>query len=152
MVTTKGYEVRRSAIEGRGIYATRSFRKGEDVLTFEGDMILQEPGMHTLQIDYDKHLLVNEPERYVNHSCDPNCGIKEKATLVALRHIKEGDEITFDYAMTEYRLGGFERNEKCLCGSEICRGNITGHDELPDKFKEKYKGYISSYLQKSDIK
>ena len=39
----------------------------------------------------------------VNHSCDPNCGIKVNETgahdFVARKDIEVGEEITFDYAM-----------------------------------------------------
>eukprot|EP00644_Phytophthora_capsici_P018137 jgi/Phyca11/113966/e_gw1.25.646.1 len=42
--------------------------------------------------------------RFVNHSCDPNCQVEkwsvrsqERCGLFAIRRVKAGDEITFDY-------------------------------------------------------
>jgi len=37
----------------------------------------------------------------VNHSCDPNCGLVGAVLVVAMRDIEPGEEITFDYAMSD---------------------------------------------------
>ena len=42
-----------------------------------------------------------DPADFVNHSCDPNCGIVGAVLLVARRAIEAGEEICFDYAMTD---------------------------------------------------
>jgi hypothetical protein len=136
--------LKNSEEKGKAIYAARKFNLGEKVLTFQGK-IINERGIHTLQIGIFENLLVDEPWRYVNHSCNPNCGIKDKTTLVAMKKIEENEEITFDYAMTEQKL---QNPFQCLCGSDNCRGKIGGFKDLPEKLKEKYKGYISDYLIK----
>lgn len=138
----QGIELRDCVEKGKGIYASKDFSVGEEVLTFQGK-ITHERGMHTLQVSLLEHLLVEEPWRYVNHSCDPCCGIKERTKLVAMRSIKSGEEITFDYAMTEKELSEMF---DCLCGSELCRGKIFGYKNLPENLKEKYAGFISDYL------
>lgn len=135
-------EVRQTKDRDKGIYAKRDFNIGEIVLIFQGNELVTEGGHHTLQIGQNEHLLVDEPQRYVNHSCDPNCGIKGRTILVAMKPIKQGEEVTFDYAMTEYSCSGLQ----CLCGAKNCRGKITGFDKLPDDFRERYKGFISDYL------
>jgi hypothetical protein len=127
---------------GKGIYANKNFLREERVLTFQG-IRTSEKTHHTLQIGLKQYLLVYEPWRYVNHSCDPNCGIKDLNNLVAMRTINNGEEITFDYAMAELDKLTFE---DCLCGSQNCRGKITGFRGLPDDLKKKYNGFISSYL------
>ena len=139
-------EVRETNKNGKGIFANKDFQKGEEVLVFKGSEILEKSGMHTLQIGSAKHLLVAEPWRYVNHSCNPNCGIKNKVILVAMKDIKKGEEITFDYAMTEFHFEAM----KCLCDFVNCRGEITGFCNLPDEIRDKYKrlGFISEYLLK----
>ena len=48
----------------------------------------------------------------VNHSCDPNCGVRVNADVdgfdfVALAPIAAGEEITFDYAMRNYVIEHF---------------------------------------------
>ncbi|MFA6549930.1 MAG: SET domain-containing protein-lysine N-methyltransferase [Candidatus Gracilibacteria bacterium] len=135
-------ELYESVEKGTEVRAARDFAVGEEVLTFEG-IVTDERGVYTLQIGLFEHLLVSEPWRFVNHSCDPNCGIKNKTTLVAIKPIKKGDPITFDYAMTEQRL--FHPFE-CSCGSEKCRGMVGGFDSLPDDIRRRYHGYFSDYL------
>ena len=88
----------------------------------------------------------------LNHSCNPNLGVRGQRTTVALRDIKAGEELTLDYAM-------IATNEpfawlpiapayhfKCLCGSVDCRKVITGNDWKRGDLQEKYAGYFSSYL------
>jgi uncharacterized protein len=63
--------------------------------------------------------------------------------LVALRDIKAGEELTFDYAMSD---GSPYDEFECCCGSANCRKKVTGNDwKLPGLW-EKYKGYFSPYL------
>jgi SET domain-containing protein len=134
-------EVKESPVEGKGFFAKEDMGKGEVVLQFKGLRVMNKPGIYTLQISPHKHLLIDEPWRYVNHSCDPNCGIKDKVKLVAMRDIKRGEEITFDYAMSELRM-----RMECRCGSPNCRKLITGYAGLSRNLKKKYKGFISGYL------
>lgn len=91
-------------LAGRGVYATRDFKKGEVVIQYhltpltEEDfaMLPPEEKMFTHAqggISY----LYSEPERYVNHSTDPNT--YQDHTLhadVAIRDIPEGEMITTD--------------------------------------------------------
>ncbi len=62
-----------------------------------------------------------------------------------MRDIEPGEEICFDYAMTDsYPYDEFD----CQCRSPMCRGRITANDwRLPD-LQEHYRGYFSSYLEK----
>ena len=69
--------------------------------------------------------------RLINHSCDPNCEtdiIKGKIWIIALRDIKKGEELSYDY--------GFEfdrdyRDHPCKCGSKKCVGYIVDEDDWP---------------------
>ncbi|MBA0566186.1 hypothetical protein Golob_011029, partial [Gossypium lobatum] len=68
--------------------------------------------------------------RFINHSCDPNCRTEKWMVngeicigLFALRDIKKGEEITFDYNYV--RVFGAAA-KKCHCGSSHCRGYIGG--------------------------
>ncbi|MFW6339143.1 MAG: SET domain-containing protein [Alkalispirochaetaceae bacterium] len=128
---------------GKGVVATRRIEPGEVVLEFRGDLVANR-GSHTLQIARDQHLEVEPPGRFVNHSCDPNCGIRGTRLLVARHPIDRGDEITFDYAMTEVEMAPLE----CGCGTPACRGTITGYAGLPEKRRREYEGYISEYLRR----
>ncbi|GMI89577.1 hypothetical protein HRI_002627100 [Hibiscus trionum] len=68
--------------------------------------------------------------RFINHSCDPNCRTEKWMVngeicigLFALRDIKKGEELTFDYNYV--RVFGAAA-KKCHCGSPHCRGYIGG--------------------------
>ena len=41
------------------------------------------------------------PADWVNHSCEPNCGLSGQIALVALRRLEPGEEVCFDYAMSD---------------------------------------------------
>jgi hypothetical protein len=139
---------------GQGVFARRNFKKGELVLSATGK-ILNYQTMYTIQIDWDCHLDVDAPAKYLNHSCNPNLGVKtgEKGfpQFYALRDIQKGEEVTFDYAMTEYMH--YPRSDPsqefdltCLCNQTNCRGKLGYYSELSDELKEKYNGFISEYL------
>lgn len=84
-------------------------------------------------------------EDFVNHSCQPNAGIQGDRTLIALRNLEPGEEITYDYAMTD--TSSYDEFE-CLCGSYECRGRITGVDWQLPEIRQRYQGYFSSYVEK----
>ncbi len=84
----------------------------------------------------------------VNHSCDPNCGVRRNTQgaldLVARICVHPDDEITVDYAMHSYVVEYFP--ERCLCGSPLCRKEVTGWRDLPDARKAAYTGYTAPFL------
>jgi SET domain len=62
------------------------------------------------------------PWRFMNHRCDPNCIIADRA-VIARRAIQAGEELTFDYESNEYDMAEpFE----CGCNSAGCVGLIRG--------------------------
>lgn len=86
-------------------------------------------------------------EYYVNHSCDGNAWYINDNLLVACRDIKKGEEIVYDYALTEcdptYILA-----PKCLCGAAICRGLVTGNDWKLPELQKKYGNHFTSHIMK----
>ena len=85
---------------------------------------------------------------YVNHSCDPNCGLEfagDRIYLKAIKPIKRGEELTFDYATSQK---SFPFRFHCRCGSRECRGEIGNYDEIPEYRKSLYlsMGVIAPYL------
>jgi SET domain-containing protein len=139
---------------GCGVFSNAVIAKGELVSLWGGRIIQKmylDPSIprftqRVLQVDEDLYLLTaEEPESNdcFNHSCDPNLGFFGQIGLVALREIKAGEELSFDYAMSD---GGPYDEFECYCGSVKCRGKITGNDwQLPELW-EKYHGYFSPYL------
>ncbi len=134
--------------KGQGIEATRLFCKGEIVV--RGYALSQSTNrtQTSVQLDWKLH---GEPSlSYVkaNHSCSPNTGIRNNELglydLVTLQEIKPGEAITWDYAMAEWEVGGVPGS--CLCGSENCRGRISGASEVP--VSKLYGDLIADYLKK----
>lgn len=139
---------------GYGVFAARSFQQGERVIKPSGRIINHQTRI-SIQIDWDKHLDPDEPAKYLNHSCDPNMGIHTRADMlpefIALRDIQAGEELTFDYAMSEYQHyarsnPAEEFDLSCHCGADNCRGRLGYYSELDKALREKYAGYISAYL------
>lgn len=143
---------------GLGVYAQRPFKRGEYLFSATGTVIPHQTRF-SLQIDWDKHLDAHPPARYLNHSCEPNIGVKTNARglpdFYALRDIAKDEELRYDYAMTEYRH--YERSQPeldfdltCNCGAPTCRGRFGYYSELTPDLKAKYRGFISAYLVEDD--
>jgi hypothetical protein len=147
-------EVKRNPL-GKGVFSTRSFQTGEWVLGVAGPLVKRR-SIYTIQIAPDLHIMPRSPAKYLNHSCDPNLGVKMNRSglpdFYALRTIEPGEHLTFDYAMTEYVLEemelGHERTQ-CRCGAPNCRGRIGSYSELPDAVKQRYAGFIADYLHET---
>ena len=104
---------------------------------------------HALQVGPREFLTSSgDIDDYVNHSCEPNCGIRndgEHVILFALRDIAKSEEITFDYSTTQ--TGGFW-SMLCQCGSPNCRGMIGDFRDLPAATQQFYlaEGAVLTYL------
>ena len=125
---------------GRGVFARERVRAGELLVVWGGEVVggdaLRAMSVDrfrlALQIEEDLYLLTaNEgPADWVNHSCEPNAGLQGQVVLVALRDIRAGDEITFDYATSD---GSAYDEFECGCGARTCRRHMTGDDwKLPE--------------------
>eukprot|EP01114_Cavostelium_apophysatum_P010980 TRINITY_DN2513_c0_g1_i2.p1 TRINITY_DN2513_c0_g1~~TRINITY_DN2513_c0_g1_i2.p1 ORF type:complete len:182 (+),score=15.32 TRINITY_DN2513_c0_g1_i2:113-658(+) len=89
-------------------------------------------------------------ENYVNHCCDGNMWYdpvgESDYQLIAIRDIKKGEELTYDYALTEADDTFLIPN--CLCGKSACRKTITGRDYQNKDLQKKYAGHFLPYVQK----
>lgn len=144
--------VRRTKKFGKGLYAIKKIRRGEMIARFDGpfydgrfDGWTEDLLNHTIQCGKSLWRDSKGIARWINHSCEPNCGIKRRFDIVAMRDIEKGEHITWDYEMTEkswwWRM-------KCKCGAQSCRKVIGNYSRLPKELRKKYKGYISSWLLK----
>jgi uncharacterized protein len=143
--------VGKSTISGKGLFAGESIKKGEMVFIMKGK-ILKINSRNKKRIialpnpvGIDKDMWIDPAEPYVNlnHSCNPNMGVKGKVTFIALRKIKKGEEVTFDYSISE----DSSWEMKCNCGSKNCRKIIRSIRYLPKECYNKYMPYIPSYFQ-----
>jgi len=150
-------EVRESKIHGRGLFAVVDISKDEIVSVKGGHIVdrktLREKitpvlGSVEIQIGGDLFIApVSDEERessmlYLNHSCDPNLGMRGEITFVAMREIRAGEELTHDWAMTD----DDDYSIECNCGAANCRKTLTGKDWQHRDLQKRYAGYFSVYL------
>ena len=75
--------------------------------------------------------------RWINHSCKPNCEAvleendkgkrrKDKVFIEAMRAIKPGEELTYDYGITldEPHTARLKKIWACRCGAKKCTGTM----------------------------
>lgn len=157
-------EIKTAGRKGMGTF-TSSFIKKDEILIVQGGVIaaadlFRNPqfdaiAYHCFQVERDVYICPLDHRKetadgvfLVNHSCNPTCGFRGQITLVSRRDLMPGDEVTYDYAMTD--VGVAEEKwlaMKCFCGSTNCRKFITGDDwEIPD-LQKNYQGYFSTYVQ-----
>ena len=143
-----GYEFRQSSGKGKGVFATKSFAVGDLVVLGVIQEVLSANTTHATQIGESEYVLLGELMSLVNHSCGPNCGIRVNETgahdLIALCDISAHEEITYDYAMSNYGVNFFSR--QCMCGSKKCRGEITGWKDLSEEIRKEYEGFVAPSL------
>jgi hypothetical protein len=149
-----GYELRDSSAKGEGVFATQSFKIGDVVIVGIIEKPLNRNHSHASQIGEFEFVLHAGLTNKVNHSCDPNCGIKVNKCgahdFVAIKGFAYGEEITFDYAMRNYTVDYFP--SECRCGSKKCRGRITGWKDLTRQKKKEYKHVAAPYLLEMDAR
>ncbi|PIN22025.1 Histone-lysine N-methyltransferase [Handroanthus impetiginosus] len=152
--------------KGYGLQALEDISQGQFLIEYVGevlDMHSYEARQREYALNGHKHfyfMTLNGSEvidacakgnlgRFINHSCDPNCRTEKWMVngevcvgLFALRDIKKGEEVTFDYNYV--RVFGAAA-KKCVCGSTNCRGYIGGdptnsevivQDDSDDEFSE----------------
>ena len=144
---------------GKRVFAGQAIKKDEVIIEMSGPKMLWSKiealilagalnADDPFQIAEDRFILLDPTPRYFNHSCDPNTGIKEGNMLVALREIKKGEEITYDYssvvcAHCDWRM-------HCACGSNVCRKVIKNARSIPKKQLQKYieLGVLPRFIKK----
>jgi uncharacterized protein len=158
------FEVKESQIEGKGAFAIVPIKKSELICFMDGEEISvselderykkgQERLSDPLQVDGKMYIDLFEPYVLINHSCDPNAVIIERNELIALRDIEIGEEITYDYSLTEWSDNDSWQDYgewfmECKCGSPLCRKKIGEFYLLPEDLKVKYieLGYVRDFI------
>ena len=140
------FAVRNSKIHGRGVFATERIPKGPRLIEYTGEIITWriadkryaddgERGYHTFLFDIDGKKVIDaavggNAARWINHSCAPNCeavGEGDKIFIEAIRNIKAGEELGYDYGFVfeERHTPELKARYKCLCGAKTCRGTMV---------------------------
>jgi len=143
---------------GVGLIATRGFRQGAKVARISGRIyhwrVLWRRGGAFLDNCFrsgeNTYLDPGSgPGRYLNHSCEPNAGIRRvgrRLELFAARRIEPGDEVVIDYSTT---IGDDDIwRMRCHCGSGRCRKWVGRFGLLPEKLRREYlrRGLVPSSI------
>jgi uncharacterized protein len=139
------FEVRRSRIQGRGVFATRRIRRGMRIVEYRGEIIdeaeadrrypwTDDERHHTFLFRLDDGSVIDAGRRgnaakYINHSCDPNCEAVEEDGRIfidAVRDVRKGEELVYDYhfILDEPHNAANKKLYPCHCGAADCRGTI----------------------------
>jgi uncharacterized protein len=145
-----------SPIHGTGVFSSVHFSPGEIILKIDDSRVVTDDtpldpttGEFEHRCDYlagGKVVLMQPPERFINHRCDPNTYIRTIAGdryVVALREIRPGDEITYDYGIN----GDGDTAWDCSCGSPECRKRIlSGFFHLPVEVQARYLALLDDWF------
>ncbi len=132
---------------GKAVFAARNYKKDDVIVKFDGPIVHKNEVPKNLFKQNDRYMQIsptkflgpsNTTDDFINHSCNPNAGLMFYdfgILLVAIRPIKKGEEITWDYSTTLYKNPW---TMACLCRSKNCRKVIKEFKYLPEKTKKKY--------------
>jgi hypothetical protein len=102
----------------------------------------------TVQIGTAEHLDIGGSIlSFLNHHCEPNAIIDANVRPVVLnarRAIAAREEITFDYATTEWDMA---EPFHCQCGSPACRGLIRGLRFLPAEVQDSLQSDLTPAMR-----
>ncbi len=135
----KLYKIKKSNIDNRGLYASHDIKDRTKIIEYKGKILTKRQVEDNPKFDNDKAIyLFNINKKYdldgdlkyntarlINHSCNPNCevyGTGLKVWIYAIRDIKKGEELTYDYGFS------FDKDYKdfpCKCRSKNCVGYIV---------------------------
>jgi len=143
-------KVAAAGAKGHGVFALREFVRGETVIVGRA---IDHPPRRTrmsVQVGWGQHVEMDAPATLLNHSCTPNLGVHENEwsayDFVALRDILSGEELAFDYAVTEHSLVA---PLSCWCGSADCQGEIRPWSDRGDQWREQNAKWLAPYLRAS---
>ncbi|MFQ5920063.1 MAG: SET domain-containing protein-lysine N-methyltransferase [Thermoplasmata archaeon] len=139
------------------MFAAADIPEGRRILKIDDSRVVtdesplrEEEGEYERHCDYlaeGKVVLMQKPERYINHSCSPNVYVEtvgETRYVVAQRDVRQDDEITYDYCIDASGADVWE----CNCGSPECREINHDFFDLPMPKQLEYLEYLSPWFQR----
>lgn len=136
--------VRSSRIHSRGCYTILPITEGTFVVEYTGEHITCDEANERYEDQRDTYLFgLDDGEHvidgdgvaaFINHSCEPNCESDEidgQVWIIALRDIKAGEELTYDYCLYDG-----DDESPCACGAATCRGTLYSDEEMEKRAKE----------------
>ncbi len=146
------WRLRHSPIHGTGVFAARDIAAEEEIIYYDGRVVTHaqadagyvDKNGHTFLFTLNEHYVIDggtdgNDARWINHSCAPNCEplldesddrepAHDRVVIQALRPIKAGEELTYDYGIVtnEPITDELRARWACHCGAPDCRGVLLG--------------------------
>lgn len=153
-------EERTSPLGGKGTYALESISQDELLMVFGGYVMSFEEeaalpaNAQDLAIQIEQSFVIGRKSPaatgtgdYVNHSCEPNAGIRGQISLYAMRSIEPDEEITFDYGTVLFSpINAVPYELPCACAKAKCRGTVTSNDWMKTEVRESNRKYLPFYI------
>ena len=145
-----------SPIHGTGVFSSARFSPGQIVLRIDDSRVVtDDKPLDSEKGEFDHHcdylagglvVLMEHPERSINHRCEANTYIRTIAGdryVVALRVIHPGEEITNDYCIN----GDGDTAWDCSCNSPVCRKHLlSGFFHLPEEVQARYLALLEDWF------
>ncbi len=146
----------------KAVFADENIKAGDVIAVFSGDIISfdecieriragKEEQADSLQVGFELDMDLDRLSNSFNHSCDPNAGHRKVSELIAIRDIRSGEEITYDYSAT---IGPNVTSDvwtmECGCGTKKCRQIISNVLSIPKNQLQKYRkiGALQDYIKR----
>jgi SET domain-containing protein len=138
------FEIRPSAIQGLGVFATEFIPACTRLIEYAGRRLTPAQAdaaypdgdgrHHTFLFAIDEEIVIDaavdgNAARFINHSCDPNCDAiieDDRIWIETISDVEPGEELAYDYAyeLTERHSPAAKKRFPCFCGAANCRGTI----------------------------
>jgi uncharacterized protein len=153
---TRRVVARPSGIEGTGVFTIEAIHPGETILEIDDSRVVDEshplaPSDDRRHCDYlegGKVVLMQPPERHINHSCDPNTFVRtvdSRRLVIARRAIATGEEITYDYSINSSGDTVWD----CTCGARRCRRRVhSDFFHLPAELQREYLPLLDEWYRR----
>lgn len=147
-----------SRISGTGLFTRVPLAKGDVVVVWGGHVFTREQiaagegKNHTVVAIGEGVFLASSPSEsfslddFMNHSCQPNIGMRDEVTLITMRDIRPDEELVADYAIW-LDDPNYLMKVPCNCCGEGCRGQVRGTDWRRPDVRLVNQGYFSPFLE-----
>jgi SET domain-containing protein len=129
-IDSKRFKVKKG-LNGLGLFAQDTIKNKEWIIEYVGKKLTEKQSADLTtqylfevnkKITLDGSIRTNTA-RYINYGCEPNAeawNVNDRIFIRAIRDIKPGEEITYDYGIEFFDK--FIKPKGCSCGSKVCKG------------------------------
>lgn len=145
LISDMSLVIRRSQIHADGVCTTQPIKRRTIVTEYTGPRLTHAEADAIYEHSPRTYLFgLGDGERvvdgdgiaaFINHSCDPNCESDEiggKVVIRAIRNIKAGEELAYDYCLYD---GDLDDLALCHCAAKNCRGSMYSEQEISRRRK-----------------